>query len=269
VPLWPQELRHPPPALRHTTNDLRVAAGGVLSFPCAALDDAAACCVGLTIDWALAPALRGAALAATLPEEHARAAAYLRPEDALRHLLGRALLRELAAGCAVADPRAPLRAAEPGGKPRWADQGFDGSISHAGDQVWVAIARGAQVGIDVDAQAALPDASEVVAGLHPREAAAVAASARPERAALRCWTRKEAVAKATGLGLSLPLQHFVVDSGETARGWLREAPPGTEAADWTTLDLPAAPGHLAAVALHGCCREVSVLRLQVTLEAGR
>jgi 4'-phosphopantetheinyl transferase len=261
-----QEIRQlPKPVLSHSA--MGAPARALLAFPCPPRGDAGAFCVGLTIDWRHADRLRAAALAATLPDEHARAASFLRPQDGLRHLLGRALYRRIAAGCAGADPRGPLVATQPGGKPQFARAGFDGSISHAGDQVWVAIAHAARVGIDVDALAALPDASEVVASLHPREAADIAASTHPETAALRCWVRKEAVAKATGLGLSLPLADFIVDVGEAGSDWLRQAPEGGQVADWHTLDLPAAPGHCAALALHGRCREVRVLHLQLAPEA--
>lgn len=229
------------------------------------LAPATAICAQLAICWPQAAALHRWALAHTLADEHARAASFLRPEDGLRHLLGRALLRQLAARCAGADPRQPLAVPQAGGKPYFAGQAFDASISHGGDQVWVALARGARVGVDVERRDALTDAGEVITSLHPAEAAALAATApaAPAVATVRCWTRKEAVAKATGLGLSLPLDAYVVATGEAAAHWLLQPPPQAPG-PWTCLDLPAGPDHLAALALHGRCTTVYWLELHWT-----
>ena len=256
----PEQLRRPAsPLLLQSEERLFARAGFALACP--PLAPASAVCAAFTIPWERAQALHSHALAATLPDEHARAARFLRPEDALRHLLGRALLRRLAAACAGTDPRQPL-SVPAGGKPFFEGSAFDASISHGGDQVWVALAHGAQAGIDVERELAVREAAEVTASLHPAETAAIHADVRPERATLRCWTRKEAVTKAVGQGLALPLHAYCVDTGPVPAGWLRVPPPGTAQADWTTLDLEAAPGHGAALALHGPCHAVRVLQLQ-------
>jgi 4'-phosphopantetheinyl transferase len=94
------------------------------------------------------------------------------------------------------------------GRP-WAE-GVSFNVSHSGSLGLIAIAEGAhRIGVDVEQVRPGPDV-RALAGrfFHPEEAAAVG----DDRAAFfRCWTRKEAVVKALGLGLAHPLKSFVVD----------------------------------------------------------
>lgn len=231
-----------------------------LDFALPPLPAGGVACVGLRIDWQRQQALREHALGLTAPDEHAHAARFLRPQDALRHLLGRALLRRVASHYGGPQPLRAL-AVDAFGRPRFEGAAFDCNLTHSGDEVWVALAFGRRVGIDIEALDAVADLEVVLPGLHPQEAAAIAASPAATTAALRCWCRKEAVAKATGLGLSLPLQDYAVDCSAVPAGWLRVPPPGSTPSDWTTIDLPAPAGYAGALAVLGCCAQVNVLRL--------
>jgi 4'-phosphopantetheinyl transferase len=171
--------------------------------------------------------------------ERERAARFLRREDGVRHLLGRALLRRvLGRGGVHALPADwPVNA---WGKPEsWMGAHF--SISHAGSDVWLAFSRTGGVGIDVEA--AIPAAEDLTPWLHPEEAADIAclddAACRQ-----RLWVRKEAIVKAAGMGLSLPLSGFRVALDARARDWLLQAPDGFPP-PWMTYDIPV-PGDLAA-----------------------
>ena len=64
----------------------------------------------------------------------------------------------------------------------------------------------------------------------------------------RCWTRKEAVMKATGEGLSLPLGDFAVSLDDRARV-LRI--PDAWGGRWTLLDLAPGDGYAGAIAVRG------------------
>lgn len=57
---------------------------------------------------------------------------------------------------------------------------------------------------------------------HPDEIAALGAApaADSRDAMMRCWARKEAVFKAIGPELPLPLDVYAVDCGNVARDWL-------------------------------------------------
>jgi 4'-phosphopantetheinyl transferase len=89
------------------------------------------------------------------------------------------------------------------------------SLSHAGDCVAVAVVRGCAVGVDVE-EAGRLDTAEVdrLAGLvlAPPERAVLARRPDAEHPSVfsTYWVRKEAVLKATGEGLSAPLDQLVV-----------------------------------------------------------
>lgn len=156
-------------------------------------------------------------------EEIARIQKFARLEDAVSHLAGRALVRlalEVMCGRAVLSPFAQTSWGQPLYPP------FCFSISHAQNMVWVALCRDAAVGIDVESVQPVAELAELMLRLHPQERAYL--RSLPEDALLaayfRCWTRKEAVLKALGRGLSLPLDSFAVHAGPRATDWLLSLP---------------------------------------------
>ena len=223
-------------------------------------------CIGVRLDGDPADWIRAAAPFVT-ESERAQARRFLHAWDAARHLVGRALVRRVL--CAVSGlAHIGDFARTPQGKPvyaegRLAGEGaFDFSISHSGGMVWAAFCQGAAlgpgpglgVGIDVERTSPLPDLFELAAQLHPLECAAVRAQPEPERGAAfyRCWTRKEAVLKALGQGLSLPLRSFQVQTRPIVADWLVSLPGALEqeaaCAAWTTRDIDAGPGYQCSVA---------------------
>ena len=73
----------------------------------------------------------------------------------------------------------------------------------------------------------------------------------------QCWTRKEAFIKARGLGLSLPLNQFVVAFGPGAALALLSAKDDPQASNrWTLRDLPTPSGYAGALAVES--REVEL-----------
>jgi hypothetical protein len=73
-----------------------------------------------------------------------------------------------------------------------------------------------------------------------------------ESAFFALWTRKEALAKAEGKGLALPLSRFDVTSapGEPAMLLDTEGEP-LEPTKWSLQELPPDPGYVAALAVEG------------------
>lgn len=122
---------------------------------------------------------------------------------------GRSLLRRLLGRWLERDPRPIQLVEEPDEKPRLAwDGGIGFNVAHGGDHVLVALARGRNIGVDVEpissrravtaiAEAALgPDAVEELHRL-PLDRRA---------ARFTCWwVRIEALCKATGAGLTFPV----------------------------------------------------------------
>ncbi|RZL94309.1 MAG: 4'-phosphopantetheinyl transferase superfamily protein [Variovorax sp.] len=94
------------------------------------------------------------------------------------------------------------------------------NLSHSQGVALIAISGDAELGVDVEWLREVPQALDL-ADHHftPAERhalAAVAPSARDE-AFLRCWTRKEACLKATGMGLRVDTRSFEVGLGADAR----------------------------------------------------
>lgn len=244
-----------------SVRELNVDASSLFDIPYPVMDARSAVCIGLTIDWQQSGLLHAVALQHTMPDEHARAARYLRPEDSLRHLLGRAWLRRVAAYYGGAGATATIETNQ-WGKPQPAACRVGCNISHAGNQVWIAVSPYARVGLDVESAREPLDLPDIAASFHPAETAALRQAADAGNAVIRCWSRKEAVSKAIGMGLSLPLDAFAVDCGTTASNWLRVAPPGTSLRDWTTTDLPTENNnYVAALAVEGRCGHVALLRI--------
>lgn len=225
------------------------------------LDRSGAICIAASLPEDIA-ACHAALLPLTSPAEHARAAAFARTADAARHLLGRALLRAVLqrelAGWALPDA-IPTNA---WGKPELPGSGLEFSISHAGQAVWLAVTRAAPIGIDIETAAACADPLLLADALHPEERADIHrhAAAEAGQRFLRCWTRKEAVVKAVGRGLSCPLDGFRVSTDDAPRDWLRMPPPN-HPARWTCCDLPAPPGYHASLA--AACSGLSVAHHRV------
>jgi len=210
-------------------------------------------------------------LAGLLDEtEQRRWAAYRRPEDRERFLVGCALAKAALArytGRRPADvrfDRACVTCGEPHGKPVIAGGGPGHSVAHSGDLIAVAVA-GAPVGVDVEQAAGRPHLlggdgdPEALARLVFSDAerdalAAVPADGRA-RAFLVGWTRKEAVTKATGDGLNIAFSDVVVaaDHGPPrVLSW----PYPQDPARVSLRDLDAEPGYVAALAVIGRCETV-------------
>ncbi|MCT2594595.1 4'-phosphopantetheinyl transferase superfamily protein [Streptomyces sp. N2-109] len=114
------------------------------------------------------------------------------------------------------------------------------SLSHAEDQVLIALAT-VPVGIDVEQIPGPTVVTEISGALHPAERDALAGMPGAQRpmSFTRCWTRKEALLKATGTGLNTDLSTVYSGAGRTPA-----QPDG-----WSVADLPAAAGYAAACAV--------------------
>ena len=180
------------------------------------------------------------AMGALLDEdERARAGRFAFEGDRLRFVAAHAILREVLARYL---PAAELRFTYgPHGKPALArGEGLEFNMSHSGDLALYAVTRGRAVGVDVER--VRPEvARELTAArfFTPAEVEGILSlpDAAQTRAFFTVWTRKEACLKATGRGLSVPLDAFAV--------WPAAGPP------WQVLDLDVGPGYAAALAAEG------------------
>jgi 4'-phosphopantetheinyl transferase len=173
--------------------------------------------------------------------ERVRANRFSAPLDRSRFVAARGWLRRLLAGQLGCAPDQVRIDAGDGGKPRLADAdlSFNTAVS-AGVAVY-ATSWSMEVGVDVEAIRAIPDADAVAARFFSAaEQRALASLPEPPRreAFFRCWTRKEAYLKGIGVGLTVPTDAVEVGVG---------GGPVTFSG-WSVHDLGVAPGFAAAVA---------------------
>ncbi|MDP4002328.1 4'-phosphopantetheinyl transferase superfamily protein [Methylobacterium sp. NEAU K] len=185
------------------------------------------------------------------PSERDRAGRFLRPADRARYLASHAALRLILGEETGTAPVGIRLAAGMSGKPALAcaaSEPVEFNLSHSGRRALIGIARGAAVGVDVEAIRPLPDALRIARAHFAADEAAGLAALPPraiEAAFFSLWTRKEAVVKALGTGLALPLDRFSVSLPPLPARLLRMAEPGP----WTLADIEAGPGHAATLAL--------------------
>jgi len=170
-------------------------------------------------------------LAVLDPADRARAAAFRSEPAQHAFVVGRGLTRTLL-GRLLDIPAARVALDRyPNGKPRLAAEhraaGLHFNLSHSGDVVLVAIARGLVVGIDVERCAPRSAVSRIASRFFSADEAAAIfdrPTLDPQLAFYRTWTRKEAFIKATGDGLSRPLDSFRVSRADEppALVWSRQ-----------------------------------------------
>jgi 4'-phosphopantetheinyl transferase len=197
---------------------------------------------------------RAARLAAVLSEDEARRAARFLVEQArLRFVVGRAVLRDILSRYLHVTPTALRFEYGAEGKPALAEPycSLHFNVSHSGPLALYAVTRGRLVGVDLEETRPIPDAEQVAERFFsPAERAALRAMPEGQRrhAFYACWTRKEALVKALGGGLSIPLDAFDVSvepEGPARLLGYRVTPPGMSAWSLQTL----APGHGFAAAI--------------------
>ncbi|MET9359905.1 4'-phosphopantetheinyl transferase superfamily protein [Streptomyces sp. NPDC006632] len=165
--------------------------------------------------WARTAYCRPGLAALLTRSETVRRDLYARADDRDRFAVSAALVRLAAArqlGLGARDitvvrdcPDCPL----PHGRPRIEGARLDVSVSYAGSVVVVAVSHGARVGVDVETVGLLTSrhAAVLQRALGADELSTLEKTPEDARATwlLRRWTYKEAVVKATGDGLRVPL----------------------------------------------------------------
>jgi 4'-phosphopantetheinyl transferase len=197
------------------------------------------------------------------PDELARAARFRFPEAQNRFAAARGSLRTILALYCHADPGSLQFGYRPAGKPYLASgQGPEFSVSHSHSRALYGIARGREIGVDLERIGKPSLDHERIAGrfFSPAEAAYLM-SLPPETRVetfFRIWTLKEAYVKALGEGLRIPLASFEVSIAPgRPEASLRSASrdPGRES--WFLASVDPGFGYAAAVALPGSAPRLS------------
>jgi 4'-phosphopantetheinyl transferase len=187
--------------------------------------------------------------------ERERARRFLRDELARRFAAGRGILREILGAYLRADPRSLRFDVEERGKPFLRDAELQFSLSDSGPMLAVAVTAIGAVGVDVERIEHPRDLDELMERTLSARELAWCRAFGPEGCLApfyRIWTRKEALLKATGEGISRELRAIDVvaddarGSPSVRRDGEREEPG---AAPWRLVDFEPADGYVGAVAL--------------------
>jgi 4'-phosphopantetheinyl transferase len=179
--------------------------------------------------------------------------------DRARFVRRRAALRTILAGYLGAAPRDIDYQRGPWGKPelgaRFAGSGLVFNATDSGDLALIACSRGGRIGVDVEALRPAADLLEVARRFFSTAEYDVLSALDPDVRAesfYRAWTRKEAVVKGLGGGLSVPLAAFDVTlaPGEPA-SILRWMIPGQPRATWSLHHFEPGTGFVGALAVDG------------------
>ena len=202
-----------------------------------------------------------AALARELSEdERARADRFSMPDGRRRFVVGRAMLRRFLAEQLGIAAGAIQFAEGAHGKPHLVSHTDAGgaalgfNLSHTGDLALIAIGP-SEVGVDVESLHRRVDTMAVVRRFFSETERsgfeAVSGGIARDQLFFRVWTRKEALVKAVGRGLTCPLSSFTVPLGPIPScGVVIGCPEGTRL-QWRLFDVESAhgmpPGYAAAL----------------------
>ncbi len=125
------------------------------------------------------------------------------------------------------------------------------NLSHSGDLALIAIARDADIGVDVECMEGRRESNYGDVARSFFSATEVDALSRVPshlygKAFLSCWTMKEAYLKGRGEGLTIPLTSFSVPITTDP------APAPVRCGRWSLFTLQPAPGYIGALAVSSC-----------------
>lgn len=209
----------------------------------------------IVFDFSLAPGqMRVQALLPHLDAgEQARANRFATPALRERFIVAHGQTREILAALLGTHPRVPRFTFAREGKPclpELAALDLEFNLTHTSDRALLAVARGRQVGVDLERLRPMPEALDLATQyFHPLEIQALSQqdSATLATAFLSAWTRKESYVKAVGGGLSLPLSNFhaEIGSGKFRRWMVKD--DSVEKNTWYVGDLVVGDDHVAAI----------------------
>jgi 4'-phosphopantetheinyl transferase len=197
-------------------------------------------------------------------DEQTRAGRFYFARDRCHYIVGRGVLRNILGRYLDLQAQELCFSYGPKGKPGLAPgleriaaraSGLRFNLSHSGLLALYGFTYGRDIGVDIEKNRPLEDAERIATRFFAAAEVEVFC-ALPEPVKLsgffNCWTRKEAYIKATGDGLSMPLDRFEVSlvPGEPAR-FLHAAGNPREARRWSLRELEPAPGYTAAMCVEG------------------
>lgn len=204
------------------------------------------------------------ALKVTLsPDELERAVRFKFERDQQYFIAARGMLRLILARYLNAEPETIQFSYGSHNKPQLAaplnTMQIEFNVAHSEGYALYAIAHGIPVGVDIESMTRAVNCTELAERFFsPAEyqnLMQLPESLRQE-AFFCAWTRKEAVIKALGLGLSFPLDQFTVSLDPRQPAVLLDIAGGV-AKEWSLISYSPVPGFLGALAVHGIGYRIS------------
>jgi len=192
-------------------------------------------------------------------DERARAARFHFQNDRDRFVLRRGLLRAILGLYLDLEPDQLKFLHGPNGKPALArETGGDRlhfNLTHSQGLALFAITYGRELGIDLehlDPNVALEEIAETFFSSEEVQALHTLPKSERQHGFLVSWTRKEAYLKATGEGLSVPLDEVQVSSGlGYLPKYLRTGQDRNEVSRWSIKALAPGPEYVASLCVEG------------------
>lgn len=192
-------------------------------------------------------------------DERARAERFYFQRDRKHFIVARGVLRALLGRYLNREPSRLRFCYNRYGKPALAREcGGDGirfNLSHSHGLALYAVTQGREIGVDLERLCPNPGLIAIAERFFsPKEVAvldALPANLKHE-AFFNGWTRKEAIVKALGAGMKIPLSQFDVSlAPEEPAALLRTQWHPQEAKRWSLKELTPSPGYVAALAVEG------------------
>lgn len=195
-------------------------------------------------------------------DETKKASQYASPELQERFGLSRGFLRALLSCYLRTEPKELQFSYGHFGKPQIVQpEGVPKctfSLTHSGALTLCAVTLEREIGLDVEQMRFVPDMTEIAENFFSaQESAALRAlpPAQQQQSFFRCWTAKEAFAKATGEGLSRAMSSFVVSfSPPESLSIVSIEGSSKRAGEWRLCELQPAEGFQGTLAIkpRGC-----------------
>lgn len=152
------------------------------------------------------------------------------------------------------------------GKPYLSDQSWYFNLSHSGDYGLLAVAGKNELGVDIERHHPQVNDLQIARRFfsEPEQAHLFALPpAEQKEAFFRVWARKEAVIKAIGHGLQIPLSCFDVEVHKNEPAGLHRLDyQDYEPGGWSMYELPVPAGYNGALVVHGMTDQIAFVRIQ-------
>jgi 4'-phosphopantetheinyl transferase len=190
-------------------------------------------------------------------DEQERAGRFIFERDRSRYVAGRAVLRMILGRYLAVHPAEVSFCYGRYGKPLVEGTDLSFNMSKSAGYAVYAVTRNRRIGVDVEQIREIAEIEQIGRQFFS-EPEYELLCARPrsmkQKTFFECWTRKEALVKSVGVGLTRPLHSFdVAENPEDSVRMVRLESDAGEKCPWTICDLEQYPGFAVAVAVESPC----------------